>query len=109
MEIPDTSASNCRYTEVCRNKTGVFHSQLIFPNPATSYANFSWTSDEAANYTIKLYALNGKEVRAFDGLSALAGKNQYMMDLSSLPPGIYMVILSSDKGDEMHERLVIRE
>jgi len=110
-EIPDTTSEgvDCRYTEVCRNKVGVFRDQKIFPNPAVGYSNFSWTAEEASDYSIKLYALNGKEVRAYEGLKASEGKNQYMMDLSNLPPGIYMVILTSAKGDEMHERLVVRE
>ncbi len=108
-EVPDTSAGNCRYTEVCRNKTGVFNSHLLYPNPATLFANFSWVASEASDYSIKLFAVNGAEVKAFSNLHAEVGKNQYSMDLSGLPAGIYMMILSSDKGDEIHERLVIRE
>lgn len=109
VEIPDTAQADCRYTELCRNKPGVFNSALLFPNPASSFANFSWVAAEASDYTIKLFALNGAEVKAFTNLIAQPGKNQYTLDLAGLPPGIYMMILSSDKGDELHERLVIRE
>ncbi|MBI1222310.1 MAG: T9SS type A sorting domain-containing protein [Bacteroidetes bacterium] len=105
----EVAKPECRYTEICRNKPGVFNSHSVYPNPASGYSNFAWTATETAAYSITLYALNGQKVRSFENLNAVIGKNSYQMDISSLPPGVYMLILRSAKGDEIHERLVVKE
>lgn len=112
IEIPDTGFmenAECSYTELCRNKAAVFSEARIFPNPASGSSTFSWDSEEEALCEIRLYALNGKEVKAFVAIEASKGKNAYSMNLSGLSPGVYMVIMKGDKGDEIHQRLVIKE
>ncbi len=107
-EVNVETQASCRYTEICRNKTGVFSEHKLFPNPASGSCQFSWTSSEATAYRINLYALNGQKVKRYEGLQSLAGENTYSLNLSGLAPGVYMVILHSDKGDEIHERLVVK-
>ena len=115
MEMPrvqdsaETNTPDCRYTEICRNKPGVFSQHKLFPNPAKAYVELSWESEEATECSVSLYALNGKKVKTFNGLKATEGKNRHHLELDELAPGIYMVILKSGKGDEIHERLVIRQ
>lgn len=111
FEIEDSvyKKEDCRFTEICRNKAGVFNNHSIYPNPASGYSNFMWTAQESSSYSITLYALNGQKVRSFENQKAVIGKNTYQMDISNLPPGVYMVILRSEKGDEIHERLVVKE
>lgn len=98
---------SCSYTELCRNKKSAFLNQVLYPNPSKGNSTFQWESNKESSYVITLYALNGKEVKVFPKAKAQLGKNSFSLDMQELSDGIYMMILKSDQGDELHERIVL--
>ncbi len=70
------------------NVNDVWESQLsIFPNPASEYVNF--ISNENI-ITLELYNLTGKRVYGVE-----MNVNNYKLDVSALPQGLYLVRLTS--------------
>ena len=58
----------------------------IYPNPTT---NFIYFKESDTNYTFKILTLNGKFI--------LSGKTAYMVDVSALNNGIYLIEIVGDK------------
>ena len=65
----------------------------IFPNPAVQEINIS-VSDFEGKYQLQLINILGKQVIA--RTIELNGEEIFTLDVSSLAPGIYMVVLSDD-------------
>ena len=78
----------------------------IIPNPASYQATILFSSDNEVPYTISLIDITGKVT--FNACNtAVIGDNQYMMDVSQVAKGIYIVLLQ--KGDAvMRTKLVVQ-
>lgn len=62
----------------------------ISPNPATSYADISYIASTKADYSIKLYDMQGRLLQAKKGVSA-AGRNNVRLHIGSTAKGMYLV------------------
>ncbi len=62
----------------------------IFPNPATSKANFDFVLNRETEVTVSLFDSQGKEVRMFPLGKKTKGYNQQEIDISNLKAGIYL-------------------
>jgi hypothetical protein len=62
----------------------------FYPNPASESLNVSFTSNEAASFTIMLTDLTGKEVVVIKGEGSV-GENNMVLNLSGVKAGLYLL------------------
>lgn len=73
-------------------------SLAIYPNPISDIGTVSFTSDSRANYELRIYDLNGRQVRKTTGETS-AGLQTIKVLKGNIEPGIYLILvkLSTDK------------
>lgn len=70
---------------------------LLYPNPIVDKASLNYELLKPANITIELLSLNGKSIRKIqDDTIINSGKHKIEVNLSSSPPGIYLLKLTAD-------------
>lgn len=98
----------CKYFDECKNTLKV-SSFKVFPNPANNTATVSFTLPEAIDGRITLVDLTGRERQLLQPQTTFAkGQHQIDVDVSSVPGGIYLLILYSDKGVQTQRIIVAR-
>ena len=69
--------------------------QMAFPSPTSGLLNIRFFSIESAPMQIRIVDLMGQSILT-QQVSAHAGTNQVQLDLSSVPPGLYVVFIEKD-------------
>ncbi|MFT5800269.1 MAG: hypothetical protein ACI956_000069 [Nonlabens sp.] len=78
---------------------------ILSPNPATDQVKLNYASREGGDVQIEVLSLTGK-LRDTQSVNFSRGQNSIDMNVSSLPPGVYMVRMT--KGDrQVTEKLTI--
>ncbi len=72
----------------------------VFPNPVSATTNVNYTLKNNAVVTIEIMDAIGKEVTTIALGNQSAGKQQYQLNLGSLPAGIYLVKLNAGETNE---------
>lgn len=81
---------------------------MVYPNPTTSDASLHYTLSEPRAVSIAIYDLMGKQlVEVCREAHRSAGELEEGLDLRGLPEGVYLVVLVTDKGEQLSTRLVI--
>jgi len=62
----------------------------VYPNPFSGNTTFSFTLNQAANASVKVYALTGQEVAAVNAGVLTAGTHFLNLDASTLKAGMYL-------------------
>jgi oligosaccharide 4-alpha-D-glucosyltransferase len=78
----------------------------IFPNPASDQAVVVFNLNAAGTISIEVFPVSGKSVSRNE-LSAKSGRNEYTLELSQLPAGIYFVRVKN--GNEFFEGKLVRQ
>lgn len=69
-------------------------SYKLFPNPARSFTNFSFTSKSNGNYVVEVADLTGRVIRQIM-VAAITGNNTVKVTTGDLAAGVYVVSLKS--------------
>jgi hypothetical protein len=69
----------------------------LYPNPASSilYVEFSLRKEDLVS--IKLFDITGRETGSSQALERSAGDQRIAVDISHLRPGVYFVLLETDR------------
>lgn len=67
----------------------------IYPNPATNAAYLEWSLTQPASVSIHITDPAGRRMLQFDEQRLTPGTHQKFLDLSSLPAGTYLLVLTS--------------
>ena len=67
-----------------------FELSKIFPNPTNASVNFNLNLKNSGDYSIKLYALDGREILTRNYLLN-SGKNHLQWNMTGLPSGNYII------------------
>ncbi len=78
-------------------ETKAFENLSIFPNPAEDYVNVSFNITDIQNVKLDLVTMNGNILRS-ETMTNFKGAFEKRIDVSSLPKGVYLLRLTSDKG-----------
>ncbi len=101
----DQSTEN-RFSEPGDENTATFSEVLISPNPATDMLNIRYQINKDADVQVLLVDMTGR-IAQQNSQNVAAGANQFQVDLSSLPSGLYSVQLISN--DQVYsEKVVVR-
>ena len=80
----------------------------VSPNPAASRAVVRFTLGTPADVTARVYDTLGREVLAVDlGPLAAGADGSVSLDVSALPPGVYVVRLAAGDGTTTSARFTV--
>lgn len=89
--------SNDRIGGSTSEETSIFENVRVSPNPATDVLDIWYQVSKDASVQVLLLDLTGRMIRQ-NTLQVSAGSQQYRMDLSSLPAGLYSLqLIGSDQ------------
>lgn len=72
----------------------------VFPNPATTKMNISFTKQSSEAVDIALYDVRGRKLKNISKAGQGAGFFEQQIDVSDLPAGFYLLKLHSEKGEQ---------
>jgi hypothetical protein len=79
----------------------------VYPNPAVNEINVDFNSNIAFNGTVKLMDLSGKTLIQ-KSINALEGMNNISFETSNVVNGIYLVVMSSNKG-QFSQKVIVNK
>jgi hypothetical protein len=80
----------------------------IYPNPASMYLFINYTLSSSAKVSIDILDLSGKIVAEnISSHIANSGEHKESITLGDILPGVYLVLLKTDSGEQSIQRLVI--
>jgi hypothetical protein len=80
----------------------------LYPNPASSLINISYTSPKAqSNTNVLIYDLLGR-VLVKKTLDIQEGPNQISLPLNNMPDGIYLMVLQTQHNPPVSRRFMVR-
>jgi hypothetical protein len=79
-----------------------------FPNPARAAAEFRYTLDAAADISLALYDVLGREVEVLERGTRPAGTHTVRWRASALPPGLYVLRLTDGERVATRKLVVVR-
>jgi len=94
-------------TASIRAPHGAISELSIYPNPARSEASVKYNLKDARTVSFAIHNLLGQKVQEVQTMPANAGSGEVSVNVSSLEPGLYLLVLSTDKGEQMIKRLVV--
>ncbi|MCX6139912.1 MAG: T9SS type A sorting domain-containing protein [Candidatus Kapabacteria bacterium] len=108
-KIPCVGVDGARLQE-SRLSAGALRMEGIYPNPTSNgSATVSYTLSEDRQVTFALYDLAGNKVASTQsGGSRTNGKGQISFALNNATPGMYLVTLTTDKGEKAVQRLIVQ-
>lgn len=80
----------------------------VYPNPATSFVNVSGLDQHSGELSIRLMTLTGKAVMTLMTQSNAHKKRPLQIDVSELSPGVYFLLLQSEKVSEKNQFFIQR-
>ena len=108
--IQDVAAAktetSCTYFEVCKS-TLQLNGFRLYPNPASREATLEFQTNEALRGSISVVSISGAMVRnIIPDANFNIGHNFYQLDFTGIAPGIYLIMVKSNKGFKT-QRLIV--
>ena len=99
-----------KLSELTPTTIGAITSTSVYPNPATEGgATMSYVLSDARTLTLTLLDLNGTVVATMmQDAKRSSGNGQFAFTLSNIPAGMYLVNLTTDKGERAIQRLIVQ-
>lgn len=96
------------YFDSWRSCDGILSITNIFPNPVNINATVRFRLQEARRITITVHNLNGERLAILDPTPLLsAGEHELPLDFTGRNIGVYLLALSTDKGETAIKRVMI--
>jgi hypothetical protein len=106
----DKSTLSCNYFEACQNTISkAINKYAVFPNPTKEKFNLKLDLNEACSVTVSMITLNGTEVKTYSLGAMKQGISEKEMTTEGITPGLYLLRITTDKGDLFNERILISE
>ncbi len=113
IPVPPQSSTLGYYSITIDSPTGIasggtkagFKLLPAFPNPATGYADVSFTTPVAGDFVVKLFNVLGSEVLR-QNVRGQAGMNTSRLNLSGINAGVYMLSISHG-SNVLTRRLIV--
>ena len=88
----------------------VINQPIIYPNPAHSNVAVHFSLPEPRTLAFSIHDLLGKRVMEAGSINAPnAGSYEKELNISELPSGVYLLVITTDKGEQFTERLAIEK
>lgn len=100
-------APSCKYFEVCQNVSGKINSYLAYPNPAEQTINIEIDLAEERNLAFIVTDITGKIIKTLNpNLKQAKGIQTYTYQIGELSEGMYLLVITTDKGEKVSTRIV---
>jgi hypothetical protein len=98
---------NCKYFEACQNISGKINSYLAYPNPAEQTLNIEIDLAEERHLEFIITDITGKIIKTLNqNLNQAKGKQTYTYQIGELTEGMYLLIITTNKGEKLSTRIV---
>ncbi len=87
---------------------GVSALRAVYPNPTARTATVEATLGAAGDLSVRIVDLLGREVLVLASGPADAGAHRLVADVSALPSGVYLVVMTADGVHATHRLVVAR-
>lgn len=82
---------------------------MLYPNPASGDVNIQYELNEVQQVNIYLQSLNGQGMRyLLQNAQQETGQWEFVLEISHLPPGAYVVILKTEYSWESKKLIVVK-
>ncbi|MDB5033951.1 MAG: conserved repeat domain protein [Chlorobi bacterium] len=96
------------YLDILRTTSGAILNTSIFPNPALDRATLHYRLAQSRTISVTLHDIRGARIRQLIAEHTVGeGDESLNIELGNLPAGVYLISISSDKGEHAVQRLVI--
>jgi hypothetical protein len=95
------------FLDICRTQGGALRDGALIHNADRSI-NVKFRSTEMRTVSINLHDMNGRFIRSLSEFGETAGENSVAVDLGGIASGTYLVVIRSDKGEQLVQRLIVR-
>jgi hypothetical protein len=108
IDEEDPAVTGSCYLSFCTITSGGVNGAPIFPNPAHDAVTIGYRLLGSRIVTITLHDINGAPVRQLVGAHPKnAGRWETRASLLGVKPGIYLVVISTEKGEQVVQRLIV--
>jgi len=96
------------FFDVCKIESDNIKDVKIYPNPAKAQAKIDFTLLQDRYLNITIYDINGKFIKEVKSWQKIrSGRINSEIDLNNLEKGMYLITISTEKGEKVVQRLVI--
>jgi hypothetical protein len=88
------------------NRLDGLHIDRIYPNPAGKELNIQISADQATDLDAKFYTIAGQQALAIHKRMPAGNQNWYI-ELGNLTKGVYQLIITNQKGEQLSEKVII--
>jgi|GEM_PF-3939502 len=97
------------YLDVLRGSAGGVLNTTVLPNPAGERAEVGYSLSGPRVVTLALHDIMGRRLRELKApVSNKAGDHHAEVDFSGLDDGIYLLVISTDRGEQAVQRVIHR-
>lgn len=106
-DLKSQYGTTCTYFEACKSNLELDDFK-VYPNPAKSNISIEFELTESLKGKISLINISGYEVKTIINTEFVKGNNLFNVDLSDIPPGIYIISIITDKGFKT-QRIIVSQ
>jgi hypothetical protein len=102
------STSSCKYFEACKS-TLILDDLKVYPNPANQNISIEFSLPNSLDGHISLFNISGVQVKSIVSQRTFnSGMNLYNANLSDVPPGVYLISITTENGFKTQRIIVSR-
>lgn len=88
--------------------SGAIKNMRVFPNPATNSSKVEFNLEDSRMIWIAVYDLSGKLIKSlYKAVEYKKGNFDENLNLNGITPGMYYVLVKSEKGEQALQRIII--
>jgi hypothetical protein len=81
----------------------------VYPNPASTNVSIELQMPSSQTITVSMMDMNGKVLINKINTVAMAGKHTFVQDVSSLANGTYTIIVTTNEGKKLVQKIVVKK
>ncbi len=96
------------FFDTWRSCAGVLSVKSVFPNPAREQSTVRFRLDAPRNITLSVHDIYGQRLSSIPRTNELpSGEHELLLDLTGRTAGIYLVVLTTDNGEQAVQRIIV--
>lgn len=80
-----------------------------YPNPFEDQVSLQFSLESAGNIRVELFDTRGDLIELFSRGSIMAGNHTFRFSTDPLPPGIYLISITNEKGELLNSKKVVKQ
>lgn len=101
------TAGEDTYFDILRSCDGKMKDLAVYPNPTEGALNIKFYLEEQRELNIAVYDASGEKVKNLEKSRVFyPGDSEEMYDISELNPGLYVISIISNEGEQIIQRVI---